>query len=416
MHESANRAHLLYGHQAVVLFAPTNRTPVLINLTSTRPLVKNLNLRRQKLFIAGLFNTGTNYAWGFLRLGNCISPNGTHKGIPLGYQVMYSRSQSDLYKRSEQNLELFRSGKHTYLPTLFENYRPAWNYILPNPTRGHLIVMVRHPLTWMPSMCKKSWACDIGVRHTQLKQQGALAGTGHGKQFTAASCIKGVLERPVHCRDNRGHNHTSLAHLWVDWIGAYMNKAHPSKRVFVRYEDLLLHPDQIFALLCPCLGASVARIIQKVNRYADPQVRTQHNATRWMDYSRAKAESVNTILQPFTARDLMYLRKHAGRLLNRFRYRLPSINGHFSGDSHRLIRKHASAKRNLNHTHASADDSFPPFKQQSWLREAAARLNRSKTPPADSMIQLATQRGHAWRARRRGSHPRGRGRGRRRAV
>eukprot|EP00928_Gymnodinium_smaydae_P082907 TRINITY_DN66184_c0_g1_i1.p1 TRINITY_DN66184_c0_g1~~TRINITY_DN66184_c0_g1_i1.p1 ORF type:complete len:306 (-),score=27.66 TRINITY_DN66184_c0_g1_i1:256-1173(-) len=149
------------------------------------------------LNVAGLMNSGTNYLT-VLMMNNC-EVNTAMVQVPWGK-----------HERAESR------GKR-FVPSV-----GWWNVSLVMP-----VVLVRDPLRWMKSMCKKQWnarirrkaGCPSPVRHTKVKFLNA--------------------------------EYPSLVHLWNDWYRAYLRFPHP--RVFISYEQVLLHPAESVRSICNCL-------------------------------------------------------------------------------------------------------------------------------------------------------------------
>jgi hypothetical protein len=58
---------------------------------------------------------------------------------------------------------------------------------------------------------------------------------------------------PLYVRYNLiNTTHTSLAHLWNDWYGEYLQADFP--RLFVRMEDLVFHARNVTEQVCKCVG------------------------------------------------------------------------------------------------------------------------------------------------------------------
>ena len=326
---------LLYGPGPRILFAPANQRPSKIVDHDWRPFDFNSTCRAAKkprLLTAGLFNTGTNFVFQFSRIKNCVDRKGgtdVLRDLPLAWQVEYSRTPEELNKslyRANQSRVWMRSGKHTYLRAIQHNYNPGWSHSSANKKGDFVLVVVRHPLSWIASMCKRAYVCGWQREHRLI----------HGKSSPSvvASCLRSELNRTVYCNDNRGHHHADLSHLWADWYRAYASP-HWIPRIFIRYEDLLLHPLQVWSYLCQCIGASAVESISfestdprgrkiSLDERTSPGAKTSSASA--LEHSITKAKAVGEILRPYTTAQLTSLSMHARDLLHLFGYRVPGAD------------------------------------------------------------------------------------------
>ena len=226
--------------------------------------------------------------------------------------------------------ERMRSGKHTYLPAIQDNYKPGWSHSSANRHGGFVLVLVRHPLSWIASMCDKPYVCNWLGQNQKIGPS------------CVKRCTRNALNRTVYCSDNRGHHHADLAHLWANWYRAYANP-HWLPRIFIRYEDLLLHPRLVWSYLCPCIGASAAESLVSemtgpnggkitLHRRRSPGDSSASGAKTALEHSIEKAKAVDEILRPFPAAQLTSLRRHAWDLLHLFGYRVP-VGDRVDGDA-----------------------------------------------------------------------------------
>jgi hypothetical protein len=363
---SARGQELLYGHGPHILVAPALAKPVPIARSSWSFADACHAAKKPMLYTAGLFNTGTNFAFEFLRLKHCVK-GGKRMQVPINWQAEYSRTPKEMDKKryvANRSQESFRGGKHTYLRVIQEKYNPRWSHSSVKEDGGFVLVIVRHPLSWIPSMCKRAYVCDIGRRRTHGEDD--LAGTGRVAKFTVDNCMKGVLDRPVHCRDTRGHDHKNLARLWADWYDAYAGP-HWLPRVFVRYEDLLLHPHIVLLHLCPCIGASVVEDLNledapSLKDGRSPGTGKHRNGTSSplgaMGHSIAKACAVDEVLRPYSAADLTTLRSSVGDTLRLFGYRIPPASLTASRNRSVASESRTSRTRNVMQTLTKATGSL----------------------------------------------------------
>ena len=182
--------------------------------------VANAN-RRVVLGPAGLFNTGTNYLEALLRM-NCKNSNGKPGSI---WQVPW--------------------GKHNPVEWRGSHYAPSGkgqNISLVMP-----VMMIKDPLTWMKSMCRKPYAakfkklehCPSPVRDTSTV---------------------------VSFQRDRKLAYKSLLDLWGQWNRAYIEMKVP--HLIVRYEDVLFNPVETVGKICACTGGVMSGSFKNLSKQA----------------------------------------------------------------------------------------------------------------------------------------------------
>lgn len=181
------------------------------------------NPKLQRRFApAGLFNSATNALWRTV-LNNCrLTANGRH----------------DLFMTpwGKHNPASWR-GKHT--AKMFSNasvlkWAPRLASVLP-------LVIVKDPLTWMPSTCRHPYAVRLHMAQKQSK-----------------TCPSPHLAKPVSVafQADRVLRYDSLPALWRDWHAEYYDAPYP--RLMLRSEDLLFDPAGVARTVCDCLGGDLA--------------------------------------------------------------------------------------------------------------------------------------------------------------
>ena len=174
-----------------------------------------------------------------------------------------------------------------------------------------MLVLVRHPLPWMVSMCAHPYACRMAARDNPAPCR------CEGRSTTVTPwCLSDVLKRPVSCSDNRGHNHDHLPALWADWHAAYASSADRRPRIFVRYEDLLLWPQRVLWALCSCVGALPAANLSFVEQNVSPERPKQMQSVE----SRL---ALRELLGSFSNDELRSLADQMEPWLGLFGYRIP---------------------------------------------------------------------------------------------
>jgi hypothetical protein len=300
--------HRLYGHDARLLYAGPNATPAPIADLSAFCRAKQIT----RFFVAGLFNSGTNFASALLRQSNCMRTSGEKVALDVSWQVSY---YSSLHGDS--------SGKHTYLPAT----RPGGNYIHPVAWTHStadcpgcaVLVIVRHPLPWMAAQCAHAYACKADWRGPcRCERRSQLHDTSTDLPF----CLSDVLRRPVSCSDNRGHQHSHFPALWADWHKAYADAGDRRPRIFVRYEDLLLRPRSVLSALCPCIGATPASSLSSV----DLNVAPERGGLKQAQSVESRHLAVQELLGSFSTDELWSIAAELDPWLGGFGYRIPLHN------------------------------------------------------------------------------------------
>lgn len=190
--------------------------PVIYGLDSCQSFRDTVAPIDRHVGIAGMFNTGTNLL-AILLQHNCAIPEGIakwgrKKGHGMEWQVPW--------------------GKHT--PAWYRGQANVKNFIGKIP-HEHMFVaaMVRHPHDWMASMCRNGYTAKWN--------------------HTGRNCPNLYDGNVVEAKFGPGpSNHSSLAHMWNDWNGAYHRAPFP--RVLVRFEDTIFFPKETSLKICTCVG------------------------------------------------------------------------------------------------------------------------------------------------------------------
>ncbi|CAJ1939117.1 unnamed protein product [Cylindrotheca closterium] len=239
--------------------------PYILNLESCaryRELVPPLE---RMLGSAGSFNTGTNLVTHLLKQ-NCEIPERREKCGPHESKECYGMRWQVPW------------GKHT--PAKFRNQHATEKaqkikkeYILP-------VVTMRNPYSWFKSMCHNSYA----------------ARWRHGKQDTNCPKLKDPdVQRwnPVTVRygEGREDDHASLAHMWNDWYGYYLNDA-DYPYVVVRMEDLVFYPKETIRQVCECAGGKIRTdqpfkfVVESAKKDSPGHDKTTGIYEAWIKYSK----------------------------------------------------------------------------------------------------------------------------------
>ena len=211
-----------------------------------------------KLYIAGLYNSGTNFAFDTFRR-NCGEDG-------PGWQTTYRPDPSLISETQRETLDELGGledegrvcstnhasnasylcyGKHTDL-TAFRVRFPQ--YISSADCEDcAVLVVVRHPLWFAQSTCRheQRYDCSFSTADEDCPQVASAT----------VSCANGA---------NPGQRITSdydsLAHLWHKWHEAYASAGvSNNRRIFVRYEDLLFRTSEVVHAICPKMGLRIPK-------------------------------------------------------------------------------------------------------------------------------------------------------------
>lgn len=221
--------HLLDGQTSLNDFPPWSRiqhlygasSPFIIGMETCEQYQKNVPSRFDRwISPAGLFHTGTNWLAGLLA-ETCL-------GVLPRWQVPWGKHNPVDAK------EKYVIPKTVYNSTDVSNVLP--------------IVMVRHPLDWMKSMCHRSYAASWnrtnGICPTLLLNANRNE-TGNDEQQTNSVSV-GLYEKRIY---------KHLLDFWIRWNADYMELASSSfPRLIVRLEDLVYHPEATMQKVCTCAG------------------------------------------------------------------------------------------------------------------------------------------------------------------
>ncbi|KAL7547716.1 hypothetical protein ACHAWF_011000 [Thalassiosira exigua] len=218
--DAATRSKLPTPSQIASMYGPR---PVVSGLDSCAAFRSAVRPEDRHVAPAGLFNTGTNNLAILLRR-NCYLPQ-------------RAGAREDRWKSGMRFQVPW--GKHNPVSWRFKNVAAQGGKGI---VQGDVlpVVVVRDPISWMASMCKHPY----GVRLAENCADQALASSVH----------------PV-AVPYKPHNVTrydSLVDLWhrwyTDWLTAARDERIPA--LFVRFEDLLFHPDEVVQRVCDCAGGT----------------------------------------------------------------------------------------------------------------------------------------------------------------
>jgi hypothetical protein len=163
---------------------------------------------------AGLFHSGTN----LLSLLMAQTCSGGNSNLQPRGQVPYGKHNPI----QAATVDGFRIPK--------EEYRQVQDLsrVLP-------IVMVRHPLDWMQSLCRQSYTVSWD----------------RNSSSTSLPCPS--LDTPVRVKLYKDFSHDNVLDFWSEWYAGYWNYT-AGARLVVRLEDLVFAPMETLFQICSCVG------------------------------------------------------------------------------------------------------------------------------------------------------------------
>ncbi|CAB9516556.1 expressed unknown protein [Seminavis robusta] len=202
--------------------------PVIGGLDTCEAFKQTVPAVERMLGSSGMFNTGTNLVTHLLK-NNCKIPERVEKyGIDasreahgMRWQVPWGKHSPAKYK-AEHSTEMAKA------------INKEW--IMP-------VVTIRHPYSWMHSMCKN----------------GYTAKWPHGRKGQNCPNLKPRgqwNEVTTKFANGRTEYSDSLAHLWNDWYKMYIDDA-KYPRLIVRLEDLMFHAEETTTQICTCVGGKI---------------------------------------------------------------------------------------------------------------------------------------------------------------
>lgn len=178
---------------------------------------------------AGLFHTGTNLLASLLASScqtetDTTSPPFLHGQVPYGKHNPVKAAMAENYRIPKSNYQ--------------SDYFSSYHNILP-------IVMVRHPLDWIKSMCQQMFA----VSWKKNDNTNAV-------DYQKLPCPS--LNTAVSVNFFRRIEYENLVALWMKWNQEYLNhdEGMLPRRLMVRLEDLVYAPKQTLQEICQCVGGT----------------------------------------------------------------------------------------------------------------------------------------------------------------
>lgn len=109
------------------------------------------------------------------------------------------------------------------------------------------IVIIRHPLTWMQSMCTSPYKAKW--KHTKVHCPNLVANAEDAALFPSALTQGDLVPAVLTAQKQRAF--ATLLDLWIEWYAEYLTSNRP--RLIVRFEDILVRPDAVVDQVRECL-------------------------------------------------------------------------------------------------------------------------------------------------------------------
>jgi hypothetical protein len=218
---------------------------------------------------AGLFHTGTNLL-AMLLAKTCSSGKlHPHGQVPYGKHNPIQAATIDGYRIPKPQYQDIQNFSH----------------VLP-------IVMVRHPLDWMQSLCQQPFA--VSWRQTTSSTSSLSTDPLSSSILPCPS-----LDMPINVKLYKDFRYPNVMDFWSDWYAGYWNYT-DGARLIVRLEDLVFAPKETLRQICTCVGGRFrydSRILRE--RHGGTTVRELHPHPKnvehflvqaWRRHARVAAE------------------------------------------------------------------------------------------------------------------------------
>jgi hypothetical protein len=190
---------------------------------------------------AGLFHSGTNLMAKLLAktcTGGNLQPRGQ---VPYGKHNPFQAATIDGYRIPKAEYQQVKN----------------ISQVLP-------IVMVRHPLDWLQSLCQQPFTVSWKKVSSKAPQSSTLP------------CPS--LNSPIQVKLYKDFHYANVLDFWSEWYFGYWNHTE-SARLIVRLEDLVFAPKETLQQICSCVGGKFryeSRILQERQGGTARQQQKQH--------------------------------------------------------------------------------------------------------------------------------------------
>jgi hypothetical protein len=271
------------------LYGPIDQ-PIVLGLETCQAFRDAIPQAERYVAPAGMFNTGTN------ALERHLTNNVF--GVQKAWQVPWGKHRTESKRLHHAAVSLEGINQTAVLP----------------------IVVIRDPFFWMQSMCKHPYAAKW-ARGAQ-RCPGLKTLPRDFRRFSADKLPRNQTSFRVKVIFSATDVQfwDSLVHLWSRWYRDYWEAPYP--RLMIRFEDLLLHSDDIVQSIAECVGGTA-------NRNHVVETGTSKNHGSGADFVKAviKTGDLGMRLKHLTQPDLHYATEHLdAELMQAFRYNLSTVN------------------------------------------------------------------------------------------
>ena len=331
----------------------------IIGLETCENFRSNVSPQEAIIGPAGVYNTGTNLISQLL-MKHCVMKERAE--VYDQSHPSSNRDGSDEEGPVGVRTGMFNDvpwGKHG--PILWrtdEDYRPEAfeiNQVFPNTKYQNVfpIVMVKDPFSWMGSMCRQSYGAlwlhspqsclNLNEEYDRLN---ALYNSNnpdrkvrkriksHKSMKFVSAPEKKTVEKKVgltieYQNDNnrwkRQVEYGDFVDLWNTFYRDYLNADFP--HLIVRYEDLLLHADEVIPQICECVGGEVTNAENRVHIGKDSAKETRtFGKTDNLVESLIRYGSSELRTERHSKGDIVYAIENLGKdLMEIFHYEYPQI-------------------------------------------------------------------------------------------
>uniref|UniRef100_A0A7S1C2K0 Sulfotransferase domain-containing protein n=1 Tax=Corethron hystrix TaxID=216773 RepID=A0A7S1C2K0_9STRA len=258
---------------------------------------------------AGMYNTGTHVIFSYLDK-YCELP---------GKDQTKVKNARDKLRKDAKIQEVMDSG------ILFETYWGKHKHVT---DRGNVVtlpkyegmpvdnllpvVMIKDPFTWLSSMCRNPYNWLEG-RH-YLEDGTQCPNLVENDEPVPVNVIYSMRKDRAQRPDMK---FDSLVHMYNQWYSEWHDAKFP--RLIVRYEDLLLHPEEITNRVCTCAGGHWSPnhpfelVSQKAKKYGTG-----------LEGALARYGNATKRIEDFTTANLEFAKRHLDqKLFKKFHYFLP---------------------------------------------------------------------------------------------
>ncbi len=266
---------------------------------------------------AGLFNTGTNLLAELLQK-NCKLPKRKwdrrkHKDVKFPnrmisgmlYQVPWGKHNPLFYRNQHKAL---------MAPTV----EVVQDHVLP-------VVMIKDPFYWMGSICRHKYATNWW--HTKKHCPNLVPNEndiGHRGITINTESV------PVRVRyqdsNDKVIQYKSMIDFWNTWYSDYLDETE-FPRIFVRFEDILFHMEDVVTEICHCGGGELTtkRDEMHLSRGA-AKSGLSHTGSNGLLQAIVKYGSAKHRLDGMTAEDVKFANENARtELMELFAYSYPTV-------------------------------------------------------------------------------------------